>query len=89
MRADDERFPRPLPRPASKHVPRFIEAEIIALAGRFDLRELAYDRTFAGEIVQHLQDEGINLVQFGQGYVSMSPPAKEIERLVEVGKLHQ
>ncbi|XQZ33483.1 terminase large subunit [Paracoccus yeei] len=59
----------------------FIEAEIIALAGRFDLRELAYDRTFAGEIVQHLQDEGINLVQFGQGFLSMAAPTAELERL--------
>ena len=27
------------------------------------------------------------MVQFGQGYVSMSPPTKEIERLVVSGKL--
>ncbi|MFC0340791.1 terminase large subunit [Paracoccus niistensis] len=59
----------------------FIEAEILALAGRFDLRELSYDRTFAGEIVQHLQDEGINLVQFGQGFLSMAAPTAELERL--------
>ena len=59
----------------------FIEAEIVSLAGRFDLRELAYDRTFAGEIVQHLQDEGINLVQFGQGFLSMAAPTAELERL--------
>ncbi|GLS79901.1 terminase large subunit [Paracoccus marinus] len=59
----------------------FIEAEIVNLSGRFDLRELAYDRTFAGEIVQHLQDEGINLVQFGQGFLSMAAPTAELERL--------
>lgn len=59
----------------------FIEAEIIALAGRYDLRELSYDRTFAGEIVQHLQDEGLNLVQFGQGFLSMAAPTAELERL--------
>ena len=59
----------------------FIEAEIVSLAGRFDLRELAYDRTFAGEIVQHLQDEGIPLVQFGQGFLSMAAPTAELERL--------
>ncbi|MCV2449047.1 terminase large subunit [Paracoccus sp. DMF] len=59
----------------------FIEAEIIRLAGRYDLRELSYDRTFAGEIVQHLQDEGINLVQFGQGFLSMAAPTAELERL--------
>ncbi|WP_081973067.1 terminase large subunit [Paracoccus sanguinis] len=59
----------------------FIEAEIISLASRFDLRELSYDRTLAGEIVQHLQDEGLNLVQFGQGFLSMAAPTAELERL--------
>lgn len=65
----------------------FVEAEIIALAARFDLRELAYDRTFAGEIVQHLQDEGLNLVQFGQGFLSMAAPTAELERLSVSRKL--
>lgn len=59
----------------------FIEAEILELASRHDLRELSYDRTFAGEIVQHLQDEGLNLVQFGQGFLSMAAPTAELERL--------
>ena len=59
----------------------FIEAEIIRLTGRYDLRELSYDRTFAGEIVQHLQDEAVKLVQFGQGFLSMAAPTAELERL--------
>jgi phage terminase large subunit-like protein len=59
----------------------FVEKEIIELASRYDLRELSYDRTFAGEIVQHLQDEGLNLVQFGQGFLSMAAPTAELERL--------
>src|SRR5690606_889150 len=50
----------------------FIEKEIVDLAARFDMRELSYDRTFAGEIVQNLQDEGLSLVQFGQGFLSMA-----------------
>ena len=36
----------------------FIEREIVDLAARFDLREVAYDRTFAGEIVQNLRTRG-------------------------------
>jgi hypothetical protein len=28
--------------------------------------ELAYDRTFAGEIVRNLQDEGLSLVEFAR-----------------------
>jgi hypothetical protein len=41
---------------------QFIEVEILALASRFVVTELAYDRTFAGEIVRNLQDEGLSLV---------------------------
>lgn len=59
----------------------FIGREIIDLAARYDLSEIAYDRTFAGEIVQSLQDEGLNLVQYGQGFLSLAAPTAELERL--------
>ena len=59
----------------------FIEQEIVDLAGRYDIREISYDRTFAGEIVQALQDEGLNLVQYGQGFLSLAAPTAELERL--------
>jgi len=45
----------------------------LALAARFVVTDLAYDRTFAGEIVRNLQDEGLSLVEFGQGFLSMGP----------------
>jgi hypothetical protein len=35
------------------------------------------DRTFAGEIVRNLQDEGLSLVEFGQGFLSMGPVARD------------
>jgi phage terminase large subunit-like protein len=34
-----------------------------------------------------LGKDGIEVVQFGQGYASMSEPSKELERLVIAGKL--
>ncbi len=61
---------------------RFIEAEILALASRFNLMEVAYDRTFAGELVRNLQDEGLAMVEFGQGFISMGPAAAEFMRLL-------
>src|SRR5580704_2282736 len=61
---------------------KFIEAEILALASRFVVAELAYDRTFAGEIVRNLQDEGLSLVEFGQGFLSMGPASAEFLRLL-------
>lgn len=60
---------------------------------KFDFREIAYDRWGATKIVQDLQELGFdkpeenkyadrNLVQFGQGFVSMSAPSKEFEKLI-------
>jgi phage terminase large subunit-like protein len=59
---------------------KFVEAEIVKLAGVYNILELAYDRTFAGEIVRNLQDEGMTLVEFGQGFLSMGPAAAEFIR---------
>ncbi len=61
---------------------RFIEAEIVALATRFNILEVAYDRTFAGELVRNLQDEGLTMVEFGQGFISMGPASAELMRLL-------
>ncbi|MGH6811350.1 MAG: terminase large subunit [Methylocella sp.] len=61
---------------------KFIEAEILELASRFDITELAFDRTFAGEIVRNLQDHGVGIVEFGQGFLSMGPASAEFMRLL-------
>lgn len=50
------------------------------LADRFDIREIGYDRTFAGEIVTNLQDKGPELVPFGQGFLTPAAPTAELER---------
>lgn len=60
----------------------FITAAIIALAGRFKIQEIAFDRTFAGEIIQDLMAEGLKMVEFGQGFLSMAAPTAEFHRLV-------
>ena len=61
---------------------KFIETEILTLSTRFNILEVAYDRTFAGELVRNLQDEGIAMVEFGQGFISMGPAAAEFMRLL-------
>lgn len=43
---------------------------------------LAIDRWNATQISTELQEEGLPVVMFGQGYASMSAPSKEMERLV-------
>jgi phage terminase large subunit-like protein len=67
----------------------FIQAAIVELASVYDIQGIAFDRTFAGEIVQHLQQElgEDRLIQFGQGFLSMAAPTAEMLRLVKAGEL--
>lgn len=65
----------------------FVERDVSALFNEFDIAELAYDRTFFGDIINHLTDEGLPLVQHGQGFQSMASPTAEFERLVIGGQL--
>jgi phage terminase large subunit-like protein len=56
---------------------------------KFRIREVAYDRWNAGQLVTHLGEDGLEMVPFGQGYASMSAPTKElVERLVPGKLLH-
>lgn len=60
----------------------FIKADIMAAAERFDLQSIAFDRWNSSQLVSDLIDEGIDFIEFGQGYGSMSAPSKELLRLV-------
>jgi len=51
----------------------------------FLIQEIAFDRWGATKISQDLMDAGFEMVQFGQGYASMSAPMKELARLVLSG----
>jgi len=48
----------------------------------FDIDQSAFDRWGAARVVQVLEKKGMTMVQFGQGFASMNPPMKELERLV-------
>ena len=65
----------------------YIEQFILQLREDYDIREIAYDRWNASQLVQHLTDEGINMVPFGQGFVSMSNPTKDLMRLTMEQKI--
>lgn len=60
----------------------FIEKFICELGERYNIREIAYDRWNATMMVQALEDDGFTMVPFGQGYRDMSPPTKELMRIV-------
>lgn len=65
----------------------FIEAEVLELAGKYQIRELAYDQTFAGQLAQHLEAEGVTMVAMSQGFATMCWPTGEFMRKVKGGEL--
>ena len=60
----------------------WIEKAIQRLGERYNIREIAYDRWGATQMVQDLENMGFTVVPFGQGFRDMSPPTKELMRLV-------
>ena len=60
----------------------FIEKFIDRLGERFNIREIAFDRWGAVQMVQNLESMGFTVVPFGQGFKDMSPPTKELMKLV-------
>ena len=65
----------------------FIEQFICQLGERYNIREIAHDRWNATMMVQTLQDDGFTMIPFGQGFRDMSPPTKELMRIVLEHKL--
>ena len=59
-----------------------IEKFICDLGERYNIREIAYDRWNATMMVQALEDDGFTMIPFGQGFRDMSPPTKELMRIV-------
>ena len=60
----------------------YIEKYIERLGERFNIREIAFDRWGAVQMVQNLEGMGFTVVPFGQGFKDMSPPTKELMKLV-------
>ena len=65
----------------------FIKAKICELSTIYDIKDIAFDRFNASQLVIELQNEGLQMYPFGQGFVSMSAPTKELERLTKDSRL--
>ena len=59
----------------------FIETFIEKLGEKYNIREIAFDRWGAVQMVQNLEGMGFTVVPFGQGFKDMSPPTKELMKL--------
>jgi phage terminase large subunit-like protein len=55
-----------------------IHTEIV----KFSYNEIAFDRWGAVQMTQNLENMGFTVVPFGQGFKDMSPPTKELMKLV-------
>jgi len=64
-----------------------LKAAIRTVGDNHHVLEIAVDRWNAEQLAQQLDLEGLNPVKFGQGYASMSAPAKELERLLVTGRI--
>lgn len=65
----------------------FIEKFIEELGEKYHIKEIAFDRWNATQMVQNLEGMGFTVVPFGQGYKDMSPPSKELYKLLMAGNI--
>lgn len=56
-----------------------IEAQVLADCREYGVRCVTYDRWNASDLINRLGAEGVECVAFGQGFASMSAPAKALE----------
>lgn len=63
-----------------------IEEQLVADCKTFDVQRLSYDRMFAGQLMQNVeQRSGVEVAPVNQTYMGLSPACKEIERGLRSG----
>ncbi len=65
-----------------------VRRDIVELAKRYTIRQIAVDRWNSTHLTQQLlQEDGLPVVGFGQGYGAMSAPSLQVEAWIVGGKL--
>ena len=64
----------------------FIRAEVLRLGAKFKIRDVGFDPWAATETSIRLQDEGVKMVEYRQGFRSMSEPTKNLYTLILEGR---
>jgi phage terminase large subunit-like protein len=65
----------------------FVIEKIDQLAKEYDISGIMFDRWGAVAVRQELESRGMVMIEHGQGFKDMSPPTKELLRLVLSGKI--
>lgn len=95
-RADRDGVPYPLwaeqgfitPTPGNVVDYRYVEATTRDLCDRFNVREIAFDPHLAQQTMNNLLEDGLPVVAMRQGWITMAPAIKELERTIIAGRLH-
>ena len=69
------------------YTPKGLETTSDCLLNKYEVIKVAYDRYNSTQIAIDLTNDGAPLVPYGQGFISMSAPTKQLEVLVRTGKL--
>jgi phage terminase large subunit-like protein len=75
-----------IPTPGNTVDLRAVEAHIRELCATYNVREVAFDPTYGRSMMADLDQDGIPVVEFRQGWVSMAPAVKELERAILGGQ---
>lgn len=89
-RADKDGVPYPawaeqgfiIPTPGNVVDFRIVEDQIREICARFNVREIAFDPHLARNMLNNLLDDGLPAVEMRQGWVTMAPAVKELERAI-------
>lgn len=89
-RADLDNVPYPLwadegliiPTPGNVVDFRAVEDKIRELCDEFDVQEIAFDPHMARNILNNLLEDGYPAIEMRQGWVTMAPAIKELERAI-------
>jgi len=65
----------------------YIKSTIDDITVTYDVQKIAYDRFNSSQLVIDLTEKGIPMAPFGQGFLSMTSPCKELEALAHNGKI--
>lgn len=62
-----------------------IESAVIGDTNHFDMQRISYDRMFAGQLVQNVDEatRGVDVLPVAQTFAGLSPACKELERLAK------
>lgn len=71
-----------IPTPGNVVDLRAVEDHIRELCARFNVRDISGDATYARNMMANLSESGLPVAEFRQGWVSMAPAVKELERAI-------